>query len=75
MSQQYPDTLTLKDEIITAFRPIEQLFKIMDKSSPESSGELPRAYGEIGLELCRNFRRKLDTILNIQEQENDDDCQ
>jgi len=75
MSQQYPDTLTLKDEIVTAFRPIEQLFKIMDKSSPESSGELIRAYGEIGLELCRNFRRRLDTILNTQEQEMDDDCQ
>ena len=53
MSQQYPDTLTLKDEIVTAFRPIEQLFKIMDKSSPESSGELTRAYGEIGLEIGR----------------------
>lgn len=75
MSQQYPDSFTLKDEIITAFRPIEQLFKIMDKSSSESSGELPRAYGEIGLELCRNFRRRLDTILNTQKQEKDDDCQ
>lgn len=75
MGSDKPDLLDLKSEIINAFRPIEQLFKIMDKSSPESSGELPRAYGEIGLELCRNFRRRLDTILNIQEQETDDDCQ
>ena len=75
MDQNKPDKFTLKDEIITAFRPIEQLFKIMDKSSPESSGELTRSYSEIGLELCRSFRRRLDIILNIQEQENDDDCQ
>ena len=74
MSQQCQDTLTLKDEIVTAFRPIEQLFMIMDMSTPEASGELTRAYGESGLELCRNFRRRLDTILNTQEQEMDDDC-
>ena len=75
MPQQHLDSLTLKDEIINAFRPIEQLFKIMDKSSPETSGDLTRSYGEVGLELCQNFRRKLDTILNIHDQEKDDDCQ
>lgn len=75
MSQQYQDTFTIKDEIITVFRPVEQLFKIMDKSSSESSGELTRSYGEIGLELCRNFRCRLNNILNIQKQDNDDECQ
>ena len=75
MSQQYPDTLTIKDEIIKIFRPVEQLCKIMDKSSPEIAGDLISSYGEVGLELCQNFRRKLDSILNIHEQEKNDDCQ
>ena len=30
MPPQHLDNLTLKDEIINAFRPIEQLFKIMN---------------------------------------------
>jgi hypothetical protein len=74
MPPQHFDNLTLKDEIITAFRPVEQLFRIMDKSPSETSGDLIRSYGEVGLELCQNFRRKLDTILNIQDKEKDDDC-
>ena len=64
MKQQQFDSLTLKDEIINAFRPIEQLFKIMDKSSPEVSGDVTRPYGEVGLVLCENFRSKLEEILS-----------
>ena len=64
MKQQQFDSLTLKDEIINAFRPIEQIFKIMDKSSPEVSGELTCSYGEVGLVLCENFRSKLEEILS-----------
>ena len=44
MDKNKPDKLTLKDEIITAFRPIEQLFKIMDSTSVELYGELTRSY-------------------------------
>jgi len=58
-----PDLLDLKSEIINAFRPIEQLFKIMDKSSEEIYGELTRSCAEVGLELCQNFRRKLGLLL------------
>ena len=57
------DNLELKSEIVNAFRPIEQLFKIMDKSSEEIYGELTRVSAEVGLELCQNFRRKLESIL------------
>lgn len=58
-----PDLLELKSEIINGFRPIEQLFKIMDKSSEEIYGEMTRSCAEVGLELCQNFRRKLDLLL------------
>ena len=64
MPPQHLENLTLKDEIINAFRPIEQLFKIMDKSSPEVSGDVTRPYGEVGLVLCENFRSKLEEILS-----------
>lgn len=66
MDQNKPDKLMVKDEIITKFRPIEQLFKIMDTSSVELYGELTRSYSEVGITLCKNFRQKLDAILDIQ---------
>ena len=68
MEQQQLDSLTLKDEIINAFRPIEQLFKIMDKSPPEVSGDVTSSYGEVGLVLCENFRSKLEEILSPKSQ-------
>lgn len=66
MDQNKPDKLTLKDDIITVFRPIEQLFKIMDSTSIELYGELTRSYSEVGITLCKNFRQHLDAILDMQ---------
>uniref|UniRef100_I2Q6J3 Uncharacterized protein n=1 Tax=Desulfovibrio sp. U5L TaxID=596152 RepID=I2Q6J3_9BACT len=73
MEQKQPDNFTLRDEIITAFRPIELLFKIMDTSSVEIYGELTRSYAEVGITLCQNFRQKLDAILNLQTGSNSND--
>ncbi len=67
MDQNKPDKLTLKDEIITVFRPIEQLFQIMDSTSVELYGELTRSYSEVGITLCKNFRQRLDAILDMQD--------
>ena len=66
MDKNKPDILTLKDKIITAFRPIEQLFQIMDSTSVELYGELTRSYSEVGITLCKNFRQRLDVILDMQ---------
>ena len=74
MEQQQLDSLTLKDEIINAFRPIEQLFKIMDKSPPEVSGDVISSYGEVGLVLCENFRSKLEEIQSSTSQETNNDA-
>ena len=63
MPPQHLDNLTLKDEIINAFRPIEQLFKIMDTSGPDVDGTIIRCYAEIGLELTGNFRDRLEKLL------------
>ena len=63
MSQKCHDLLQSKDEIFNAFRPIEQLFKIMDTSSVEIYGELTRSYADVGITLCQSFRQKLDAIL------------
>jgi hypothetical protein len=64
MPPQHLDNLTLKDENINAFRPIEQLFKIMDTSGLEIDGAIIRCFAEIGLELTGNFREKLGQLLN-----------
>ena len=66
MDKNQPDKFTLKDEIITAFRPIEQLFQIMDSTSVELYGELTRSYSEVGITLCKNFRQRLDALLDMQ---------
>jgi hypothetical protein len=63
MPPQHLDNLTLKDEIINAFRPIEQLFKIMDTSGLEIDGTIIRCYAEIGLELTGNFRDRIEKLL------------
>ncbi len=63
MPPQHLDNLTLKDEIINAFRPIEQLFRIMDTSCPDVDETIIRCYAEIGLELTGNFRVKLEKLL------------
>lgn len=69
MDQDHPDSLELKSEIITAFRPIEQLFRIMEKSSVEIYGDLTISCAEVGIELCRTFRQKLEALLGPQAQE------
>lgn len=66
MEKEKRDLLTIYDNIIKAFRPIEQLFKIMDSSSAEIYGELSRLSAEVGLSLCEAFRIKLDDILHKQ---------
>ena len=63
MGQKDHDLLQIKDEIVNAFRPIEQLFKIMDTSSVEIYGELTSSYADVGITLCQSFRQKLDAIL------------
>jgi hypothetical protein len=73
MDQNKPEKLTLQDEMIIAFRPIEQLFKIMDSTSVELYGELTRSYSEVGITLCKNFRQKLDVTLNIKSRGGSDD--
>ena len=67
MQPQHLDNLTLKDEIINAFRPIEQLFKIMDTSGLEIDGAIIQCYAEIGLELTGNFREKIEQLLGRKE--------
>ena len=64
MEQENLDRLTLKDEMINAFRPIEQLFKIMESSMLEIDGTIIRCYAEIGLELTGNFRSQMEQLLS-----------
>ena len=64
MEPQDLEKLDLKSAIISAFRPIEQLFKIMDTTAIEVDGAILRSYAEIGLELTGNFRKKLESLLN-----------
>ena len=68
MDEKKPDIHYIRNEIIIAFRPIEQLFKLMDTSSVEIYGELTRLSAEVGISLCQNFRLKVDTILSSQPQ-------
>jgi len=63
MPPQHLDNLTLKDEIINAFRPIEQLFRIMDTSGADADETIIRCYAEIGLELTGNFRERIEKLL------------
>ena len=63
MPPQHLDNLTLKDEIINAFRPVEQLFRIMDTSGLDVDGTIIRCYAEIGLELTVNFRERIEKLL------------
>ena len=55
--------LDLKDELAAAFRPMENLFKVMGSASVGGGGETARLCSEIGLELARSFRVKLDAAL------------
>jgi hypothetical protein len=64
MESQDLERLDIKSAIISAFRPIEQLFKIMDTTAIEVDGAILRSYAEIGLELTGNFRKKLGNLLN-----------
>lgn len=66
MEQKQTELFTLQDEIITAFRPIELIFKIIDTSSTEIYGELTHSFSGVGKELCQNFRCKLNSILKLQ---------
>ena len=49
--------------LFRSFRPIEQLFRIMDTSGLDVDGTIIRCYAEIGLELTGNFREKLGQLL------------
>jgi len=71
MPLQQLDNLTLNDEIINAFRPIEQLFRIMDTSGLEIDGTIIRCYAEIGLELTGNFRDRLEKLLGRKQESAD----
>ena len=73
MSQNDHDVFQIKDEIFNAFRPIEQLFKIMDTSSVEIYGELTRSYADVGITLCQSFRQKLDAILTSKPGDTEND--
>ena len=64
MEPQDLEKLDLKSAIISAFRPIEQLFKIMNTTAIDVDGAILRSYAEIGLELTGNFRQKLENLLN-----------
>ena len=66
MEPQDLEKLDLKSAIISALRPIEQLFQIMDSTSVELYGELMRSYSEVGITLCKNFRQRLDSFLDMQ---------
>lgn len=68
MDDKKLDIHCIRNEIINAFRPIEQLFKIMDTSSVEVYGELTRSAAEVGITLCQNFRNKVDIILDSHPQ-------
>ena len=67
MEPQDFEKLDLKSAIISAFRPIEQLFKIMDTTAIEVDGAILRSYAEIGLELTGNFRKKIETLLGANQ--------
>lgn len=69
MNRENIDLLSLQDEIIASFRPIELLFKVMDSVSIEIYGELSQSYSEIGIALCNSFRSKLDHILRDYDSE------
>lgn len=57
--------LDLKDAIVAAFRPMENLFVVMGSASVAEGGETARLCSEIGQELARSFRAKLDAALEI----------
>ena len=56
--------LDLKDSIVAAFRPVENLFRVMGSASGDEGGEMARLCSEIGQELARSFRVKLDAALD-----------
>jgi len=64
MSQEDIQLIDLKDAVLNAFRPIEHMFRIMSKASLEDGGEMARHCAEVGLELARGFRVKLDAALD-----------
>ena len=70
-SQQAFEELAILDNLTNAFRPIEELFKIMDSCSTEIYGELIRSHAEVGAILCKNFRAILEqTFKETKEQNN-----
>ncbi|BAH73574.1 hypothetical protein DMR_00830 [Solidesulfovibrio magneticus RS-1] len=62
MNSKNIDLLEAKDDVYNSFRLIENIFKIMDTSSPEVYGNLTSLYSEVGMALCHNFRNKLGDI-------------
>lgn len=53
-----------KDAIINAFRPIEQLFSVMDRASDGADAGLSRSYAEVGIALCAMFRAKVEKLFS-----------
>ena len=62
--------LTITDELIEAFRPIEHLFSIMDKFSNESKILEISQFSEIGINLSKNFRKKLESLYQPEKKTN-----
>jgi len=54
--------LTITDELIEAFRPIEHLFGIMDKFSNDGKIVEVSQFAEIGIAISKNFRKKLESL-------------
>ena len=63
-SQKTIGDIAILDSLTNAFRPIEELFKIMDSCSTEIYGELIRSHAEVGTILCKNFRAILEQTFN-----------
>jgi len=63
VSQEDVHLIDIKDAVLSAFQPIEHLFRLMDRVSLDDGGEVARFCSGIGLELAQGFRLTLDRVL------------
>jgi hypothetical protein len=63
VSQEDIRSIDIKDAVLSAFQPIEHLFRLMDRVSLGDGGEVARFCSGISLELAQGFRRTLDRVL------------
>ena len=63
MNQEDIRPIDIKDAVLSAFQPIEHLFRLMDRLSLDDGGEVARLCSGIGLELAQGFRLTLDRAL------------